>query len=47
MSRKANYSVTALSRAAGGEQLPSLAVVLAYGQTSTAAAPSIAVLRMP
>ncbi|MFE5858787.1 DNA-binding protein [Streptomyces sp. NPDC056500] len=30
MSRKADYSVTALSRAAGGEQLPSLAVVLAY-----------------
>jgi WD40 repeat protein/energy-coupling factor transporter ATP-binding protein EcfA2 len=30
MARKAHYSVTALSQAAAGEQLPSLAVALAY-----------------
>lgn len=32
MARRANYSVTALSQAAAGEQLPSLAVALAYAE---------------
>lgn len=32
MARRAHYSVTSLSRAAAGEQLPSLAVTLAYAE---------------
>ncbi|MGH8887911.1 MAG: helix-turn-helix domain-containing protein [Egibacteraceae bacterium] len=33
LARRAHYSATALSEAAGGEQLPSLAVTLAYVET--------------
>ncbi|MFI1563257.1 helix-turn-helix domain-containing protein [Streptomyces sp. NPDC020490] len=38
MARRAHYSVTALSQAAAGEQLPSLAVTLAYARACGGAA---------